>query len=113
MQFTSKIALLTVALFGVSALALPFALDGEHDVEAREIDNDLLAREFHDMYLEARADPPLNARDFEALEFEARDHLDYLEAREVCYKKNCLTTLILTITAYVTINFICRLPTAP
>ena len=84
MQYNSKIALLAVALFGTSALAVPFSNGAEYDVEAREIDNDLSAREFHDMYLEARADPSL----------EAREYLEYLEAREattVClieYLKN-------------------------
>ena len=81
MQFTFKITFLTVALFVASALALPFAPETEYNVEARGIDNDLFAREFHDMYLEARADPTVNARDLEILEFEARDYLDYLEAR--------------------------------
>jgi hypothetical protein len=42
------------------------------------------AREFYDIYLEARADPTLDARDLqvETLNFEARDYLDYIEARE-------------------------------
>jgi hypothetical protein len=82
MQYTSKIALLAVALFGTSALAAPFAGEAEYDVEAREVDNDLSAREFYDMYLEARADPSLDARDLESMDFEAREYLDYLEARE-------------------------------
>ena len=83
MQYTSKIALLAIALFGTSALAAPFAGEAEYDVEAREVDNnDLSAREFYDMYLEARADPTLDARDLEAMDFEAREYLDYLEARE-------------------------------
>ena len=64
MRVTSKIALLTVVLFVASPLALPFALEAEYDVEAREVGNNLFACEFHDMYLEARADPTLNARDF-------------------------------------------------
>jgi len=82
MQYTSKIALLAVALFGTSALAVPFAGDAEYEVEAREVDNELAAREFYDMYLEARADPSLDARDIESLDFEAREYLEYLEARE-------------------------------
>jgi len=81
MQYTSKIALLAVALFGTSALAAPFAEAG-YDVEAREVDNDLSAREFFEMYLEARADPSLDARALESLDFEAREYLEYLEARE-------------------------------
>lgn len=81
MQYTSKIALLAVALFGTSALAAPFAGEAVYDVEAREVDNDLAAREFYEMYLEARADPSLNARDIESLDFEAREYLEYLEAR--------------------------------
>jgi hypothetical protein len=81
MQYTSKIALLAVALFGTSALAVPFASDAGYDVEAREVDNDLSAREFYDMYLEARADPSLDARDLDSLDLEAREYLEYLEAR--------------------------------
>ena len=81
MQYTSKVALLAVALFGTSAIALPFAQEAEYDMEARETDNYLSAREFYNSYLEARADPVLNARDLEALEFEARDYFNYLEAR--------------------------------
>lgn len=81
MQYTSKFALLAVALFGASAFALPAGLEAEYDLEAREIDNDLAAREFYNMYLEARADPTLDARDLENLDLQARDYLDYLEAR--------------------------------
>lgn len=82
MQYTSKIALLAVALFGTSALAAPYAGEAGYDVEAREVDNDLSAREFYEMYLEARANPSLDARDIESLDFEAREYLEYLEARE-------------------------------
>jgi hypothetical protein len=82
MPYTSKVALLAIALFGSSALAVPFAAEAEYDVEAREVDNDLSAREFYEMYLEARADPSLDARDLESLDFEAREYLDDLEARE-------------------------------
>jgi len=71
MQYTSKIALLAVALFGTSALAFPLAGEAEYDVEAREVDNDLAARESYDMYLEARDDSSL----------EAREYYEYLEAR--------------------------------
>jgi hypothetical protein len=81
MQYTSKIALLAVALFGTSAIAMPFA-EAEYDVEAREVDNDLAAREFLDMYLEARADPSLDARDVESLDLEAREYLEYLAERD-------------------------------
>jgi hypothetical protein len=82
MQYTSKIALLAVALFGTSALAAPYAGEAGFDVEAREVDNDISARELFEMYLEARADPSLDARDLESLDFEAREYLEYLEARE-------------------------------
>jgi len=83
MQYTSKIALLAVALFGTSALALPYAGEVGYDVEAREVDNDdLSARDFFEMYLEARADPSLDARDLESLDFDAREYFNYLEARE-------------------------------
>ena len=88
MQYTSKIALLAVALFGTSALAMPLVGDAEYDVEAREVD-DLSAREFYDAYLEAREDPSLDARDVESLDFEAREYLEYLEAREAATV--CLT----------------------
>lgn len=83
MQYTSKIALLAVALFGTSALAALYAGDVEYDIEAREVDNDLAAREFYNVYMEARSNPSLNARDLEYMDFEAREYLDYLEAREV------------------------------
>jgi len=82
MQYTSKIALLAVALFGTSVLAAPFADEAGYEVEAREVEDDLAAREFFEMYLEARADPSLDARDIESLDFEAREYFDYLEARE-------------------------------
>jgi len=83
MQYTSKLALLAVALFSTSALAAPYAGDVEYDIEAREVDNDLAAREFYDAYLEARSNPALDARDIEYMDFEAREYLEYLEAREV------------------------------
>jgi hypothetical protein len=50
MQYKSaKIALLAIALFGTSALATPFAGDAEYDIEARDVDNELAAREFFEM----------------------------------------------------------------
>ena len=70
----SKIAFLTVAIFCASALAIPLAAEAGFEVEAREIDNDLEARDYGDMYLEAR--------DVEALDLEAREDLEELEARE-------------------------------
>jgi len=82
MQYTSKIALLAIALFGSSAFAVPLAGEAEYDVDAREVDDDLSAREFYDMYLEARDDPSLDAREIESLDLEAREYLEYLEARE-------------------------------
>ena len=80
MQYSSKLALLAVALFGTSVLAHPYAPEAEYDLEAREIVNDLYAREFYDIYLGARADSALDARDVETMDLEARD-LDFLEAR--------------------------------
>jgi len=56
MQYTSKVALLVVAFYSTSALALPFAVGAEYDVEAREIDNDLSVREFYDTGKVALAD---------------------------------------------------------
>ena len=95
MQYTSKIALLAVALFGTSALAAPYAGETGFDIEAREVDNDLSAREFYELYLEVRADPSLDARDLESLDFEAREYLEYLEAREAATV--CLTGLKISI----------------
>lgn len=49
MQYKSaKIALLAIALFGTSALAAPMAGD-EYDIEARDVDNELAARDFFEM----------------------------------------------------------------
>ena len=64
-----------------------------YDVDAREVHNGLGSNEFYEIYLEARADPFLDALDLESLYFEAREYLDDLEAREpepatVCH---CLT----------------------
>jgi len=56
MQYTSKVALLAVAFYSTSALAFPFAVGAEYDVEAREIDNDLSVREFYDTGKVALAD---------------------------------------------------------
>ena len=84
MQYGSKIALLAVALFSTSGLALPFSSgDAEYNVEAREVNNDLSAREFYETYLDTRADLSLNARDLESMDFDVREYLDYLEARDV------------------------------
>lgn len=80
MQYTSKLAMLAVALFSSSVVAFPLAMDTE--LEVREADNELSAREVFDAYLEARADPSLNARDLNALELDTRAYLEYLEARE-------------------------------
>jgi len=81
MQYTSKLAILAVALFSTSALAAPFA-SFESELEVREADNELSARELFDAYLEARENPSLDARDLEALDLEAREYLEYLEMRE-------------------------------
>jgi hypothetical protein len=67
MQYTSKFALIAAE---------------EYDIEAREVESDLTAREFYDMYLEARADPSIDARSLDAMDLEAREYLEYLEARE-------------------------------
>ena len=80
MQYTSKFALLVAIVFGASAFAAPVA--AEYDIEAREVDSELTAREFYDMYLEARADPSIDARSLDAMDLEAREYLEYLEARE-------------------------------
>ena len=72
MQYISKVALLAVALFGTSVLALPLAPG--YDLEAREFNNDLSARGFYDMYLEARDDLTHDARDLESLDLEAREY---------------------------------------
>jgi hypothetical protein len=94
MQYTSKIALLAVALFGSSALAAPFAAEAEfYEVEAREVENDLTAREFFELYLEARANPSLEARDIESLDLEAREYLEYLEARAAATATTTASTL--------------------
>jgi hypothetical protein len=82
MQYTSKLALLAVALFGTTALAAPFGGEAGYDVEAREVENDLSAREFYELYLEARADPSLDARELEYMDLEAREYHDYLVARD-------------------------------
>ena len=89
MQYTSKleIALLVVVLFGTSALALPL----RYDVDAREVDNGLGAREFFEMYLDVRSDPSFHTRDLESLDFEAREYLEYLEARDPPTVCHCLT----------------------
>ena len=75
MQNTSKFALLAVALLGTSALALPIAREAEY-VEAREVNNDLYSREFCEKFLEARADPTLDARELEVLELENPHHME-------------------------------------
>jgi len=80
MQYTSKLAMLAVALFSSSVVAFPLPMDA--DLEVREADNELSAREVFDAYLEARDDPTLNARDLKSLELDTRAYLEYLEARE-------------------------------
>jgi len=80
MQYTSKLALLAVALFSSSVVAFPVAMNTE--LEVRDADNELTAREVFDAYLQARDDPTLSARDLKSLELDAREYLEYLEARE-------------------------------
>ena len=83
MQYTIKVALLAVTLYGTSARALPSGYGGRQNqqtsrnIERRELDNDLSYRE---MNLEARTNPSL----------EAREYLDYLEARDAAVTV-CLT----------------------
>lgn len=83
MQYTSKFALLAALVFGASALAVPLVPRSlDYEIEARELETDLSAREFYHMYLEARANPSLDARDVYTMDLEAREYLEYLEARE-------------------------------
>jgi len=72
--------MLAVALFSSSVVAFPFPMDTE--LEVREADVELSAREVFDAYLEARADPTLNPRDLNTLELDTRAYLEYLEARQ-------------------------------
>jgi len=82
MQYTSKFALLAALVLGASVLAAPLVpRNVDHEIEAREVD--LSAREFYYMYLEARSNPSLDARELDAMDLEAREYLEYLEAREV------------------------------
>jgi len=71
--------MLAVALFSSSVVAFPLPMDTE--LEVREADIELSAREVFDAYLEARADPTLNRRDLNTLELDTRAYLEYLEAR--------------------------------
>ena len=43
----------------------------------------------YDAYIEARSDPSLDARDLESLDLEAREYLEYLEAREAATAEMC------------------------
>ena len=43
----------------------------------------------YDAYMEARSDPSLDARDLESLDLEAREYLEYLEAREAATAEMC------------------------
>ena len=78
MQYTIKVALLAVTLYGTSARALPSGYGGRQNqqtsrnIERRELDNDLSYRELNEMNLEAR------------------EYLDYLEARDAAVTV-CLT----------------------
>ena len=86
MQYTIKVALLAVTLYGTSARALPSGYGGRQNqqtsrnIERRELDNDLSYRELNEMNLEARTNPSL----------EAREYLHYLEARDAAVTV-CLT----------------------
>ena len=74
MQYTIKVALLAVTLYGTSAPALPLGkgYQKKDNIQRRELDNDLSYRELNEMDLEARTNPSL----------EAREYFDYLEARD-------------------------------
>ena len=79
MQYTFKIPLLAVALIGASALAALY------DIKARGVDIDLAACELYDVYLEARSNPSLDARDLESL--------NSCEHAAVCIKFFCFCDL--------------------
>lgn len=80
MQFTTKFAFLAAAVTG--ALAVPLApRNVEYEIDTREV-ADLSAREFYEMYLQTRADSALDARALGAMDLEAREYLEYLEARD-------------------------------
>ena len=53
-------------------LLLPTLVTPKYDIKARGVDNDLAACEFYDVYLEARSNPSLDARDLESLN--SREH---------------------------------------
>lgn len=95
MKYTSKVALLALALFGTFALAALYApINMESELQVHGIDDELFARESFDPYLGSRDDLFLDARDFEARDFEALDldeYLEYLEAREPATV--CLTSI--------------------
>jgi hypothetical protein len=76
MQYTSKFVFLAAIAFSTSALAATFV---PRDVV---VESDLTAREFYNMYLEARAHPSIDARSLDAMDMEAREYLEYLEGRE-------------------------------
>ena len=82
MQYTIKVALLAVTLYGTSAPALPLGkgYQKKDNIQRRELDNDLSYRELNEMDLEARTNPSL----------EAREYFDYLEARDAAVTV-CLT----------------------
>jgi len=90
MQYTTKLAMLAVALFSSSVVAFPLPMDTE--LEVREAEIELSAREVFDAYLEARADPTLNARDLKTLELDTRAYMQYLEAREAATSTEHSTT---------------------
>jgi len=80
MQYTSKLAMLAIALFSSSVVAFPLPMDS-----GLEVRDELSAREVFDAYLEAREDPTVNARD---LELDTRAYLDFLEARQATIPTN-------------------------
>jgi len=94
MQYSTKFALLAAAVFGATAFAAPLApRNVDYDLEAREVELDagLTAREFYEMYLEARSNPELDARSVDAMDLEAREYLEYLEARDATTQKPLAT----------------------
>jgi len=56
MRYNTKFAFLSVAIFCATTFALPLHRNaGSIVARSREVNNDISAREFYDMYLKARA----------------------------------------------------------
>ncbi|KAF8804043.1 hypothetical protein BYT27DRAFT_6706854 [Phlegmacium glaucopus] len=78
MQFTTKFAFLAAAVAGTPAVPLT-PRNVEYELDAREVAK-LSARKFYEMYLQVHADPALDARSLGAMDLEAQEYLEYLEA---------------------------------